>query len=56
MKIMKIIEFNVRIMKNIENHEISCDNHNKYENHTISRENHENHENMKITFEKNVNY
>ena len=51
MKIMKIIEFNVKIMKNNETLGISCENHENHENHRILCENHEIHDNRRIQFE-----
>ena len=48
MKIMKIIEFLVRTIKNHEHHGISCEYHETYENLRIPREHYENHANLEI--------
>ena len=44
MKLMKIIEFQLRIMKIIKNNRILIENYENNENHRIPNENHENHE------------
>ena len=48
-KIMKIIEFHLRIIKKNGNPRISLDNYENYENHGIPFENHECYENLVIT-------
>ena len=56
MKIMKILEFQLRIKKNHENLRIPCDNNESHENHKIPQENHEDHENYEIPKENNENH
>ena len=48
MKIKKILELHVRIMKIIKNYRIECENHENHENLRTARDNHENHENHRI--------
>ena len=56
MKIMKIIEFQLRITKITKNHSIPCENHENYENHRIPLENHKKHENHRIPQDNYANH
>ena len=56
MKIFDILEFNPRIMKNHENHRISCEHYENHENLRMTTENHENHEIHIIQYENHENH